>query len=108
MFKRKDIYNITVEKLINTAQQEDGKISEEEFEIIEQVSYDADIYAELLDQFNMKGAVTKQEAKILDIFKSNILENAGEKAFYESSFNEQKHKMIKRLANVISTHYKNY
>jgi len=79
----------------------DGKITEEEYEIIKQVEVDIDIFNKALEQVEMDNILEPEEiGKLMDL-RDRILERAEIVARSDDVISEDEAELLKVIANAI-------
>ncbi|RMG43245.1 MAG: TerB family tellurite resistance protein [Methanobacteriota archaeon] len=84
---------------------EDGIITPEEFELIEQVRLDAENYTSMLREATSDGIITDKEAQKLDELKKRILERAELVARIDGTLDDDEKQLLETLADVIKKKY---
>ncbi|OLS22582.1 MAG: hypothetical protein HeimC2_29070 [Candidatus Heimdallarchaeota archaeon LC_2] len=98
------IFETTMRELWKVATQ-DGIITPEEKDILEQVQIDAVSYAVMLEECIQRGTITKEEASKLDYLKNLITDRAYVTATIDGKVDRDERNLIAKLAEVISIHY---
>lgn len=99
-----DLFTSTIASLMEKAK-EDGIITPEEFELIEQVRLDAENYTSMLREATSDGIITDKEAQKLDELKKRILERAELVARIDGTLDDDEKQLLETLADVIKKKY---
>ncbi len=99
-----DLFTVTIASLMEKAK-EDGVITPEEFELIEQVRLDAEKYTQMLNEATSDGILTNAESQKLEELKSKILERAEIVAKIDGKLDDDEKQLLETLANIIKQKY---
>lgn len=105
--REKDILDITLNQLMEKAR-EDGLITDEENELIQQIKVDVETYTKILKESMKDGVISKEEGRKLQEFKQYIINSAENVAMRDGKISEAEKELIQRLSNLIITYFKKY
>jgi uncharacterized membrane protein YebE (DUF533 family) len=105
MSANEDIFELTVRSLIDAAKN-DGIITPEEKDIIDQVKIDTDSYNLILNESLSDGVIDEQEAEKLADLKQMIIDRAELIAEVDGFLDEDEQFLLKTLSKVLNNHYK--
>ncbi|MCE7735996.1 MAG: TerB family tellurite resistance protein [Candidatus Heimdallarchaeota archaeon] len=98
-------FELTVRELMTTAKN-DGIITPEEKDIIDQVRIDADSYSLILKESLSDGLIDSNEAERLDDLKQMIIDRAELIAKVDGVLDNDEKMLIKKLSDILNNHYK--
>ena len=93
-------FNEVLEEIFQAAAK-DGKISDEEYEIIKQVEVDLDIFNKALEQVEKDNILEPEEIGMLMDLRDRILERAEIVARADHEITEDEAELLKVIANAI-------
>ncbi len=99
------MFELTIRELMNAAKN-DGIITPEEKDIIDQVRIDADSYSLILKESLSDGLIDSKEAERLDDLKQMIIDRAELIAKVDGVLDKDEQMLIKKLSEILNNHYK--
>ncbi|MHA2032534.1 MAG: tellurite resistance TerB family protein [Candidatus Kariarchaeaceae archaeon] len=105
MSNNEDIFELTIRSLINAAKN-DGIITPEEKDIIDQVKIDADSYNTILKESLTDGVINESEVERLADLKQMIIDRAELIAEVDGFLDKDEQFLLKTLSEVLNNHYK--
>lgn len=105
MSNDESVFELTIRELMNAAKN-DGIITPEEKDIIDQVRVDADSYSLILKESLSDGIIDSKEAERLDDLKQMIIERAELIARVDGALDTDEQNLIKKLSEILNNHYK--
>ena len=105
MSEEESLFQLTIRKLMEVAKN-DGVITPEEKDIIDQVKVDADSYNMMLQESLTDGTINEQESEKLNDLKQMIIDRAELIAKVDGDFDSDEQFLIKKLADILNNHYK--
>ena len=83
----------------------DGVVTDDEFEIIEQVELDIELYMDSLNRALLDNLITTEESDELEALKDKILEKATQIAQGDGVIDAEEQGLLKKLSEILSEYF---
>ena len=88
-------------KAVAKVAKSDGKVTEDEYNILKQLSFDVAQYTMTLEDAEKDGIIDQQERSKLEDLKSKLLENATEIANQDGVISDDEAALLDKLAEIL-------